>query len=229
MAWAFAEVLSRRATRRDVLDAGIVVVLLSVGLRSREVALLNMGDVRHSEGSATLYCPRLKKKIGVPRDPVVLPDSVGAFLLRFTAALGDRGLATDPGSPLIPNHSGGRMSRTTVWRRWKAVLHRIDAPGGYSPRSARATVASEEFTATGGDLVAVQKRLGHEMGVQNAGGALYYISPALLRGGLHDGMVLVSQKEWSATQVELQQLRQIAQAAQAFAALVTSNLGGGHG
>ncbi len=162
-------------------DEALFKMAFTLGLRATELTMLKVGDVAFKPAFVQVDCQRIK--CAQPRrDLITLPDDAGRALFLYAGVLKERGLDGSD-APLFPSRSGTRMDRSSVWKRWKLALKGagID-PARYPLHSTRATVASELYAASGGQLFQLQRFLGHRVGVRNGATTLVYVDPSLLDG-----------------------------------------------
>jgi len=151
------------ATRTDgrlnpVRDWAILHVALDAGLRVSEICSLRIRDVILDRETASLIVRDGKghKKRGVRmgRD---LCSHLHEFL-SWKQRSGERVGARDP---LFVSSRGGPLTRTAVYRVFKANAEAIGLPARFSIHSCRHTYASLLYRASEYNIRLVQKQLGH--------------------------------------------------------------------
>ena len=80
-----------------------------------------------------------------------------------------------PAGPLFPSRQGGAVSRRVVALRFTEWLERAGITRKASLHSLRHTCAHRVYAETGGDLIAVQRALGHA----SIASSVVYARPAL--------------------------------------------------
>jgi len=131
-------------------DRAVLETLYSCGIRVSELTGMNVGDLDLDGGLA-----RVLGKGGKER--IVPVGSCARDALR--AYLDERG-NPQPGSPLILNARGGRLTRRSVARIVDAHMLLIAAMRKVSPHTLRHTFATHLLEG-GADLRAIQELLGH--------------------------------------------------------------------
>ena len=144
------------------LDRVIVESLLLSGLRNSEFCELALGDVdlqaehptftvrRSDDRGRTVHLPRHLG--GLLRDfvrdcrPVCLPEGVDA---------------TDPAQPFVFSERRRSFERTSLYRRVVRILKRAGLGAKASVQVLRHTYAYLAYKQTGGNLLFVQRQLGH--------------------------------------------------------------------
>ena len=155
-----ATVLAMASTARD---RALLAVLLGAGLRAAEVVGLDVTDL-HDDPDGGLVIAVRRGKGRKDRQVPIQPD-VSQLLLTYLAETGRR--LGDPG-PLFRAHDHGAARRERARLSTRAVgylVRQAIARGGLtakaiSPHALRHTFAIRSLRA-GGNLIAVQKLLGH--------------------------------------------------------------------
>jgi integrase/recombinase XerD len=143
-------------------DRVIIETLMLSGLRNSELCGLRLQDVDCSRSSPKLLVaetPRQNRTVHIPRD---LAQLLRQFIreIRPQRNLGDFGPG-NPAAPLILNERGRRYDRTSIYRR----VVRILSDAGFAERASvqllRHTYGYLAYRNTGGNLLFVQRQLGH--------------------------------------------------------------------
>lgn len=170
---AEAEALSAHVARRvtaaeeaerdsAVVDQVIIETLLYSGLRNTEFCRLTLGDVQLTKEMRAIQIQ------GTPReDRVVAISSRLASLLKdyithirprcLPAGAGPR----DKGGPFVVNERGKAYERTALYRRVVRILTAAGLGDRASVQLLRHTYGYLAYLHTGGNLLFVQKQLGH--------------------------------------------------------------------
>ncbi len=144
--------------RRPVRDWAIMHVALDAGLRVSEICALRVGDVILDSDHAAIIVRDGKghKKRGV-RIGTALRDHLAAFIAWKEKA----GEATSSRAPLFVSVRGGPLTRSAVFRIFKANARAVGIPSRFSIHSCRHTYASLLYRASNYNIRLVQKQLGH--------------------------------------------------------------------
>jgi integrase len=165
---AEADRLRRFVARRDsrgleaATDRVIIETLMASGLRNSELCGLRLRDAELSSSEPKLIVA------GTPRQDrkVYIPESLAKLLRRFIREvrpirpLGDF-RNNDPAGPLILNERGRRYDRTAIYRRVVRVLEQAGFGAHASVQLLRHTYGYLAYRNTGGNLLFVQRQLGH--------------------------------------------------------------------
>jgi site-specific recombinase XerD len=161
------------------LDRLIVEVLLFAGLRTSEFCRLRLADTSVATGTPNLYVrPAGRDRTAPPHraadrgdDPaagrtVWLPADVDAlirdFVRRHRPALLSRGTRPDDlQQPLAVNERGHAFERTGLYRRVVRILSAAGLAERASVQLLRHTYGYLAYLRTGGNLLFVQRQLGH--------------------------------------------------------------------
>lgn len=144
-----------------VVDQVIIHALLFSGLRCSEFCKLRLADVTLPPASPAF----IVRGKGDPRN-VWLPESLGLLLARYArrvrpALLSEESLALGTNGPFIVNERGRAYDRTALYRRVVSIL----TGAGFGPRASvqllRHTYGYLAYKRTGGNLLFVQRQLGH--------------------------------------------------------------------
>jgi len=143
-------------------DRVIIETLMMTGLRNSELCSLRLQDL---DCTCDTLCLRVA---GTPRQDrtVYIPRSLGALLRRFIAEVrparphGATDL-TDPAGALIMNERGRHYDRTSIYRRVVRVLEQASFGSRASVQLLRHTYGYLAYRNTGGNLLFVQRQLGH--------------------------------------------------------------------
>lgn len=144
------------------LDRMIIDLLVHTGMRCSEFCALERRDWDSDEAG---NAPRLwvAGRTASARQ-VWLPHSVAARLRAYVQDVRPQQLRADqdaPDAPLVPNERGRRYERTALYRR----VVRILTAAGFGQRASvqllRHTYGYLAYRRTGGNLLFVQRQLGH--------------------------------------------------------------------
>lgn len=143
-------------------DRVIIESLLFSGLRSSEFCRLTLADVDLSRQGPS-FAVR-----GTPREDrvVFLPRRLGTLLKGFVAEVRPELLPAgasrrDRSLPLVPNERGRAYERTGLYRRVVRILTEAGLGSRASVQLLRHTYGYLAYLRTGGNLLFVQKQLGH--------------------------------------------------------------------
>lgn len=150
----------RRCQR--AVDYLIVSCLLHSGLTNSEFCALKLGDTIVGSGESSFHVQGRK---GRPR-VVVVPQRVSQLVLDYTRHIRPRLLpkgvgADDLGQPLVLSERGGRYHRTGLYRRVVRILTQAGFADRASVHLFRHTYGCLAYARTGGNLLFVQRQLGH--------------------------------------------------------------------
>jgi integrase/recombinase XerD len=146
-----------RGHRLPVRDEAMFKVGLVSGYRASDLAGLKVSDLHLGRGAPLLVARKTK---GGKRHEVSLPSALKADLRAYLAWMGHAGLSTDPEAPLFPSRTGSPLTRSAVWRRWKAALDGAQLPLDRPLHASRHTCGVLLYRTTK-DLRLVQRHLGH--------------------------------------------------------------------
>lgn len=145
-----------------VLDRVIIETLLFSGIRNSELCRLLLGDLVMEPSS------RLLRVRGSKTDSreVYIPCCLGELLERYVSTtrrdlLPAGADAADPGRPLILNERGKAYERTGLYRRVTRVLNDAGLGSRASVQLLRHTYGFLAYKQTRGNLLFVQRQLGH--------------------------------------------------------------------
>ncbi len=146
-------------TSRSV-DRLIVEILLFTGLRNSELCGLRAEDVRRETGAAvfTIRGPRGRVDRHVYA-PVELSGLIRSYLAEIRPALQRRSSVRSPA--LILNERGNPYDRTALYRRVVRILTEAGLGERASVQLLRHTCGYLAYLRTGGNLLFVQRQLGH--------------------------------------------------------------------
>jgi site-specific recombinase XerD len=140
------------------LDRVVIELLLFSGVRCSECCRLAVADLRGAGPHATL-----RVRDGDGGRTVWLPRDVAALLQRYLRRVRPRLLrraAADPGTLLL-NERGRPFDRTTLYRRVVRILTAAGFAARASVQLLRHTYGYLAYLRTGGNLLFVQRQLGH--------------------------------------------------------------------
>jgi len=140
-------------------DRLIVLMLLYSGLRTSELCALRLGDVVNDPALRVRLRGRIVRTVFIPR-PVhtAIADYVRAIRPRWLPA----GTRRDDRSRALLHHERGRpFDRTGLYRRVVRILTEAGLGGRASVQLLRHTYGYLAYRNTGGNLLFVQRQLGH--------------------------------------------------------------------
>jgi integrase len=164
------------------VDRVLIETLLLSGIKNSEFCRLSLADVTLS-GLAPEKSPGLAKAPTVPqaagptgllrvesspteRREVVIPARLTTLLDRYLRDVRPRLKHTaftprDPAGPLVPNERGNPFDRTALYRRVVRVLSAHGLGDKAGVQLLRHTYGYLAYLGTGGNLLFVQRQLGH--------------------------------------------------------------------
>ena len=153
-----AIVARARGHRLPVRDHMLFTMLLAAGTRPTEMARAAVGAL-HLGREPRITITRLKRRKAIVED-AFLPGALKGALADYLSWMKASGLSTEPSAPLFPGRDGKPMTRSGIFRRWKAALRAAGLPEDVELRATRHTCAVSLYRATR-DLKLVQRHLGH--------------------------------------------------------------------
>jgi len=144
--------------KNPVRNWAILHVAIDAGLRVSEICDLQVRDLILEPGDASLIvrCGKGKKKRGVR-----IGEALRSHLDDFLAWKDTLGEPTGPRAPVFVSGRRGPLSRSAVFRIFKANAAQVGLPGRFSIHSCRHTYASLLYRASNYNIRLVQKQLGH--------------------------------------------------------------------
>jgi len=144
--------------KRPVRNWAILHVAIDAGLRVSEICDLQVRDLILDPGAASIIvrCGKGKKKRGVR-----IGEALRDHLIDFLAWKATAGESTGPRAPVFVSGRGGALSRSAVFRVFKACAAQVGLPRRFSIHSCRHTYASLLYRASNYNIRLVQKQLGH--------------------------------------------------------------------
>lgn len=144
------------------LDRVIVESLLLSGLRNSEFCDLSLGDADLDAVAPTFKVRRSDRRSRT----VHLPHELGTLLSDYLrncrpACLPEQVDASDPSQPLLFSERGRPFERTSLYRRVVKILKRAGLGAKASVQVLRHTYGYLAYRRTGGNLLFVQRQLGH--------------------------------------------------------------------
>ena len=148
--------------RSAFMDRLIVEVMLFSGLRNSEFCGLRLGDAILDGKEAMLTVAGM----GEEGRTVYLPGAVGAILTTYVAQIRSPMLpesvrADDPGQPLVFHERRRPFERTGLYRRVVRILTAAGLGARASVQLLRHTYGYLAYLRTGGNLLFLQRQLGH--------------------------------------------------------------------
>lgn len=170
------------------VDRVLIETLLLSGIKNSEFCRLSLADVTLSgfdraKGHGPSKVPGRAKASALPQDPgpfgllrvesspaerreVVIPARLATLLERYLRDVRPRLKHTaftprDPTGPLVPNERGNPFDRTALYRRVVRVLSAHGLGDKAGVQLLRHTYGYLAYLGTGGNLLFVQRQLGH--------------------------------------------------------------------
>jgi len=168
-----AEALTRHAAREvatareadrhaAAVDQIIIESLMYTGLRNTEFCRLTLGDVQLSRDKRVIHVR------GTPREDrdVALSSRLANVLRNYVAEVRPSCLPAgtsprDPNAPFVVNERGRAYERTALYRRVVRILSAAGLGDRASVQLLRHTYGYLAYLRTGGNLLFVQRQLGH--------------------------------------------------------------------
>ena len=153
---------SMRQGFQHAVDYLIVSCLIQSGLTNSEFCALKLGDTVVGSGESSF---RVRGRKGRPR-VVAVPQRVSQQVLDYARDIRPRLLpegveADDLGQPLVLSERGGPYHRTGLYRRVVRILTQAGFADRASVHLFRHTYGCLAYARTGGNLLFVQRQLGH--------------------------------------------------------------------
>jgi len=154
-----AQIPDADARRNPIRDWAILHVALDAGLRVSEICDLRMRDVILDNGSASLIVRNGK---GNKKRGVKIGKALRDHLEEFIIWKDENGESISVRAPLfVSSRSGQALTRTAIYRMFKANASQVGIPTRFSIHSCRHTYASLLYRASKYNIRLVQKQLGH--------------------------------------------------------------------
>lgn len=145
--------------KNPVRNWAIIHLALDSGLRVSEICDLRVGDVIIDSANASLIVRNGK---GNKKRGVKIGGSLADHLKQFIAWKEQNGESVSSRAALfISSRSGKPMTRTALYRIFKASAAEVGIPSRFSIHSCRHTYASLLYKASKYNIRLVQKQLGH--------------------------------------------------------------------
>ena len=142
------------------LDRVLIECLLFTGMRNSELCTLRVEDVKPARGSATAAIRGPRGKIDrTIHLPAALASLLRKYVSRTRPILAER--AAKPAVTFIVNERGNAYDRTALYRRVVRILTDADLASRASVQLLRHTYGYLAYLRTGGNLLFVQRQLGH--------------------------------------------------------------------
>ncbi len=149
---------TRDKRRRPVRDWAILHVALDAGLRVSEICALRVGDVILDSDHASII---VRDGKGHKKRGVRIGQALRDHLAEFLAWKAENGESVSNRAPLFVSLRGGPLTRSAVFRIFKANARAVGIPARFSIHSCRHTYASLLYRASNYNIRLVQKQLGH--------------------------------------------------------------------
>ena len=144
------------------LDRVIIESLLLSGLRNTEFCELTLGDVNLDDRGPTFMVRRSDDRGRTVYLPQYLAGLLGDYLSDCRPGCLPEGVdATNPRQPLVLSERRRPFDRTSLYRRVVRILKRAGLEAKASVQVLRHTYAYLAYKRTGGNLLFVQRQLGH--------------------------------------------------------------------
>ena len=153
-----AEEGTRDRRKRPVRDWAILHVALDAGLRVSEICALRVGDVILEPEHSSLI---VRDGKGHKKRGVRIGKALRDHLAEFIAWKEKNGESISNRAPLFVSLRGGPLTRSAVFRIFKANARAVGIPARFSIHSCRHTYASLLYRASDYNIRLVQKQLGH--------------------------------------------------------------------
>ncbi len=153
-----AEQGTRDRRKRPVRDWAILHVALDAGLRVSEICALRVGDVILEPEHSSLI---VRDGKGHKKRGVRIGKALRDHLAEFIAWKAENGESISNRAPLFVSLRGGPLTRSAVFRIFKANARAVGIPPRFSIHSCRHTYASLLYRASNYNIRLVQKQLGH--------------------------------------------------------------------
>ena len=154
-----AQIPDADARRNPIRDWAILHVALDAGLRVSEICDLRMRDVILDNGSASLIVRNGK---GNKKRGVKIGKALRDHLEKFIIWKDENSEPISVRAPLfVSSRSGRALTRTAIYRMFKANASQVGIPNRFSIHSCRHTYASLLYRASKYNIRLVQKQLGH--------------------------------------------------------------------
>jgi integrase/recombinase XerD len=145
-----------------ITDRVIVETLLFSGLRNSEFCQLQVGDAAVGRSSTSLVVRETPRQNRVVHVPETLSRLIARYVLEARPQLVPAGVSpTDKKQPLIFNERGKPYERTALYRRVVRILAAAGLADRASVQLLRHTYGYLAYKRTGGNLLFVQRQLGH--------------------------------------------------------------------
>jgi integrase/recombinase XerD len=144
------------------LDRVIIETLLFSGIRNSELCRLVLGDLVMKASRCLLRV----QGVGAESRDVFIPSRLAGLLREYISSIRREMLpagvkASDPASPLFFNERGKAYERTGLYRRVIRILTEAGLGDRASVQLLRHTYGFVAYKQTGGNLLFVQRQLGH--------------------------------------------------------------------
>jgi integrase/recombinase XerD len=144
------------------LDRVIVETLLFSGIRNSELCRLTLGDLVARRGINALRVLGTGEENRTVYIPKPLADLLGEYVAGIRRSMLPAGVrANDPSQPLFVNERGKPYERTGLYRRVTRILSDAGLGDRASVQLLRHTYGFLAYKRTGGNLLFVQRQLGH--------------------------------------------------------------------
>jgi len=152
----------RRQQVSRAVDRLIVEILLSSGLRNSELCHLQVADTIAGHGESALKVTGTSKEDRTVYVPRSSSEQIQQFIKQTRPQCLLEGIdPSDLQQPLILNERGKAYDRTALYRRVVRILTEAGLEDRASVQLLRHTYGFLAYKRTGGNLLFVQKQLGH--------------------------------------------------------------------
>lgn len=157
-----AQAADQAAAVSATTDRAIIETLLFSGLRNSEICQLKVRDTPIGLKAPALVVQETPRQNRVVHIPDVLVELLRRFVREARPQLLPAGVSsTDRDRPLIINERGKPYERTGLYRRVVRILVEADLAERASVQLLRHTYGYLAYKRTGGNLLFVQRQLGH--------------------------------------------------------------------
>jgi len=147
---------------RATVDRLIIELLLFSGLRNSELCHLRVVDTAVGHGQSGVEVSGTPKQDRLVSIPQTLSDEIVRYVQQVRTACVHEGMSpADVSQPLILNERGRPYDRTALYRRVVRILTDAGLADRASVQLLRHTYGFLAYKRTGGNLLFVQRQLGH--------------------------------------------------------------------
>jgi len=156
-----AVAFDRDRASADFVDRVIIETLLFSGIRNSEFCRLLLADARLQGNAPALLIRAAGEAERTVHIPASLARLIAKYIRQYRSAAASHFDARDPREPLVLNENGKAYERTGLYRRVVRVLTDAGLGDRASVQLLRHTYGYLAYLRTGGNLLFVQRQLGH--------------------------------------------------------------------